>query len=138
MHETVVFLLRWRPSVPLTCRVAVAATDYPAAPSSVYAGWRDPSLQPHETTDPSDSSWRIYHEVISRTWRTGDDRLGMPSAFARSSQNMSLVKDPAAAVTAISPPEVARHVRIMVTDPTAIARSRSAQTVRFCDADTRH
>ena len=34
--------------------------------------------------------------------------------------DMVLVKDPMASVTAVSPPEVARHIRIVVTDPNAL------------------
>ena len=91
-------------------------SDYPPAPTSMYAGWRDPSWQRGTTAEATDSSWRIFHEIISRTWRGGDDRLANPTLAGRQENNRTLVKNPAASVTAVSPPEVARHMRVAVTD----------------------
>jgi hypothetical protein len=89
---------------------------YPAPPTSKFSNWHDPSLQDDQTEDDNDRSWRIFHEIISRTWRGGDNRLDNPSLLAREMTDRMLVKDPQASVTAVSPPEVSRHVRMMVTD----------------------
>ena len=90
---------------------------YPLPPTSKFAGWKDPSWLRGKTVHPDDPNWRIYHEIISRTWRGGDQSLDQPTLLARSSVDRQLVKDPDHAVTAVSPPEVSRHVRVMVTDP---------------------
>ena len=74
-------------------------------------------MMPDATYDPTDEDWRIFHEVISRTYRGGNDRTKIPSLYSRTNVSRMLVKDPSYAVTAVSPPEVARHVRLMVTDP---------------------
>eukprot|EP01046_Picozoa_sp_COSAG06_P099511 COSAG06_NODE_45628_length_353_cov_0.807087_1_plen_117_part_11 len=108
-----------------------APVPYPTPPSSKFAGWRDPSLQAHETTYPDDPNWRIYHEMISRTMRGGDQRLEQPSLLARSDVDRMLVKDPQHAVTAISPPEVARHARVMVTDPNDLLCHGLSEVVLF-------
>ena len=89
---------------------------YPAPPNSKFANWYDPSLQREQTSSANDGSWRIFHEIISRTWRGGDNRLDMPSLLSRATTDRMLIKDPHGAVTAVSPPEVSRHVRVMVTD----------------------
>ena len=91
--------------LPLATRVVVAGgemvNDYwwvaVVLVALVYALFR------YKADDPR---WRIYHEVISRTYRGGDDRLGVPSVLARGNVDMKLVKDPAAAVARGSmPPE---------------------------------
>lgn len=93
-----------------------SAESYPSPPTSKFAGWNDPSLDATSTQFPDDPNWRVYHEIISRTWRGGDQRLDQPALLSRSDVGRQLIKDPSNAVTAISPPEVSRHVRIMVTD----------------------
>jgi hypothetical protein len=121
-HFTVTaVLLKWHavcfPSA-YSLMLSNSEIDFPTPPSSKFAGWQDPSWsQANASRYPDDPSWRIYHEVISRTVRGGDQRLEQPSLLSRAGTDRMLVKDPMGAVTAVSPPEVARHIRVMVTDP---------------------
>ena len=119
-HFTVTaVLVQWHPECfasAYSLMLSNSADAYPSPPTSKFAGWKDPSSLASASLHASDPDWRIYHEIISRTWRGGDQRLEQPSLLARSGTARQLVKDPNNAVTAVSPPEVARHVRVMVTD----------------------
>ena len=90
----------------------------PSQPRSMFSAWEDPSGSENRSFYQDDHHWRIFHEVISRTHSA--DGLRSPSLLARQKSDMVLVKDPMASVTAVSPPEVARHIRIVVTDPNAL------------------
>jgi hypothetical protein len=134
-HYTVTaVLLQWHSTcfpAAYALMLSNSAESYPIPPTSKFAGWSDPSLQDSSTQHPDDPNWRIYHEIISRTWRGGDQRLDQPSLLARSVIDRQLVKDPSSAVTAISPPEVARHVRVMVTDPNDLQCHGLAEVMVF-------
>jgi len=71
----------------------------------------------HELQFADNPDWRISHELISQTFRAGVSQQQIPTLLARAQSNRTLLKDPYFSVTALSPPQLARHIRIMVTDP---------------------
>ena len=107
-------------------------SDYPPAPTSMYAGWRDPSWQRGTTAEATDSSWRIFHEIISRTWRGGDDRLANPTLAGRQENNRTLVKNPAASVTAVSPAAVSAKSASHPSPYTLSSISISSAAIYYC------
>lgn len=119
-HFTVTaVLVQWRAScfpAAYSLMLSNSPVPNPDPPTSKFAAWQDPSWQQNSTAYLGDPDWRIFHEIISRTMRGGDQRLEQPSLLSRAMVNRQLVKDPQFSTTAVSPPEVARHVRIMVTD----------------------